>query len=132
MDAGSHRCQRLRRLHPARQLRHLPILPIDGGAEELPPSQYEQFVARALESSSTASTAAQRAAASAASTASNAAQVQTAAQRTSADSAAASRCAARAEAAAAQAEELVPKITQKNRKDGTYDGYVMGAGNHVR
>ena len=89
------------------------ILPIDGGAEELPPSQYEQFVARVLESASTASTAAQRAAASAASTASNAAQAQTAAQRTSADSAAASRCAARAEAAAAQAEELVPKITQK-------------------
>ena len=89
------------------------ILPTDGGAEELPPSQYEQFVARVLESASTASTAAQRAAASAASTASNAAQAQTAAQRTSADSAAASRCAARAEAAAAQAEELVPKITQK-------------------
>ena len=89
------------------------ILPIDGGAEELPPSQYEQFVARVLESASTASTAAQRAAASAASTASNAAQAQTAAQRTSADSAAASRCAARAEAAAARAEELVPKITQK-------------------
>ena len=82
------------------------ILPTDGGVEELPPSQYEQFVARVLESASTASTAAQRAAASAASTASNAAQAQTAAQRTSADSAAASRCAARA-------EELVPKITQK-------------------
>lgn len=48
------------------------ILPTDGGAEELPPSQYEQFVARVLESASTASTAAQRAAASAASTASNA------------------------------------------------------------
>jgi hypothetical protein len=63
------------------------ILPTDGGAEELPPSQYEQFVARVLESASTASTAAQRAAASAASTASNAAQAQTAAQRTSADSA---------------------------------------------
>ena len=41
------------------------ILPTDGGAEELPPSQYEQFVARVLESASTASTAAQRAAASA-------------------------------------------------------------------
>lgn len=39
------------------------ILPTDGGAEELPPSQYEQFVARVLESASTASTAAQRAAA---------------------------------------------------------------------
>lgn len=43
------------------------ILPTDGGAEELPPSLYEQFVARVLESASTASTAAQRAAASAAS-----------------------------------------------------------------
>ena len=48
-------------------------------AEELPPSLYEQFVARVLESSSSASTAAQRAAASAASTAANAAQAQTAA-----------------------------------------------------
>lgn len=45
------------------------ILPTDGGAEELPPSQYEQFVARVLESASTASTAAQRAAASAAASA---------------------------------------------------------------
>ncbi len=42
------------------------ILPTDGGAEELPPSQYEQFVARVLESASTASTAAQRAEAAAA------------------------------------------------------------------
>ena len=63
------------------------ILPIDDDAEELPPSLYEQFVARVLESSSSASTAAQRAAASAASTAANAAQAQTAAQRTSTDSA---------------------------------------------
>ena len=97
------------------------ILPTDGGAEELPPSQYEQFVARVLESASTASTAAQRAAASAASTASNAAQAQTAAQRTSADSAAASRCASRAEAAAARAEELVPtdgQVVSVNGKSG--------------
>ncbi len=97
------------------------ILPTDGGAEELPPSLYEQFVARVLESSSSASTAAQRAAASAASTASNAAQAQTAAQRTSADSAAASRCAARAEAAAARAEELVPtdgQVVSVNGKSG--------------
>ena len=84
------------------------ILPTDGGAEELPPSQYEQFVARVLESASAASTAAQRAAASAASTAASAAQAQSAAQRTSTDSASASCCAARAEAAAARAEELVP------------------------
>ena len=32
------------------------ILPIDDDAEELPPSLYEQFVARVLESSSSAST----------------------------------------------------------------------------
>ena len=57
------------------------ILPTDGGTEELPPSLYEQFVARVLESASTASTAAQRAAASAASCTANAAQAQTAAQR---------------------------------------------------
>jgi len=84
------------------------ILPTDGGTEELPPSLYEQFVARVLESSSAASTAAQKAAASAASTAANAAQAQAAAQRTSADSAAAANCAARAETAAAKAEALVP------------------------
>lgn len=97
------------------------ILPTDGGAEELPPSLYEQFVARVLENSSSASTAAQRAAASAASTAANAAQAQTAAQRTSADSANASQCAARAEAAAARAEELVPtdgQVVSVNGKSG--------------
>ena len=97
------------------------ILPTDGGSEELPPSQYEQFVARVLESASNASTAAQRAAASAASTAANAAQAQTAAQRTSTDSAAAARCAARAEAAAARAEELVPEngqVVSVNGKSG--------------
>ena len=94
------------------------ILPIDDDAEELPPSLYEQFVARVLESSSSASTAAQRAAASAAS---NAAQAQTAAQRTSTDSANASQCAARAEAAAARAEELVPtdgQVVSVNGKSG--------------
>ena len=97
------------------------ILPTDGGAEELPPSQYEQFVARVLESASTASTAAQRAAASAASTAANAAQARSAAQRTSTDSASAARCAARAEAAAARAEELVPtdgNVVSVNGKSG--------------
>ena len=97
------------------------ILPIDDDAEELPPSLYEQFVARVLESSSSASTAAQRAAASAASTAANAAQAQTAAQRTSTDSANASQCAARAEAAAARAEELVPtdgQVVSVNGKSG--------------
>ena len=39
------------------------ILPTDGGTEELPPSLYEQFVARVLESASTAATAAQSASA---------------------------------------------------------------------
>ena len=80
------------------------ILPIDDDAEELPPSLYEQFVARVLESSSSASTAAQRAAASAASTGANASQ-----------------CAARAEAAAARAEELVPtdgQVVSVNGKSG--------------
>ena len=57
------------------------ILPTDGGTEELPPSLYEQFVARVLESASTASTAAQRAAASAASCTANAARAETAAAR---------------------------------------------------
>lgn len=83
------------------------ILPTDGGAEELPPSLYEQFVARVLESASTASTAAQRAAASAASCTANAAQAQTAAQR--------------AETAAARAEALAPeegRVVSVNGKAG--------------
>lgn len=83
------------------------ILPTDGGTEELPPSLYEQFVARVLESASTASTAAQRAAASAASCTANAAQAQTAAQR--------------AETAAARAEALAPeegRVVSVNGKAG--------------
>ena len=40
-------------------------LPTDGGSEDLPPTLYEQFVARVLESASTAATAAQSASASA-------------------------------------------------------------------
>lgn len=97
------------------------ILPTDGGTEELPPSMYEQFVARVLESASSASTSAQKAAASAASTAANAAQAQTAAQRTSTDSANAAQSAARAEAAAARAEELAPeegRVVSVNGKAG--------------
>ena len=38
-------------------------LPTDGGSEDLPPTLYEQFVARVLESASTAATAAQSASA---------------------------------------------------------------------
>ena len=97
------------------------ILPTDGGTEELPPSLYEQFVARVLESASSASTSAQKAAASAAATAANAAQAQTAAQRTGTDSASAAQSAARAEAAAARAEELAPaegRVVSVNGKAG--------------
>ena len=85
------------------------ILPTDGGAEELPPSLYEQFVARVLESAGTASTAAQRAAASAASCTANAAQAQTAAQRAETGRTAALEAADRAETAAARAEALAPE-----------------------
>ena len=85
------------------------ILPTDGGTEDLPPSLYEQFVARVLESASTASTAAQKAAANAASTAASAAQAQAAAQRAGTDSSSAVQAAARAQAAAARAEELAPE-----------------------
>ena len=97
------------------------ILPTDGGTEELPPSLYEQFVARVLESASSASTSAQKAAASAAATAANAAQAQTAAQRTGTDSASAAQSAVRAEAAAARAEELAPeegRVVSVNGKAG--------------
>lgn len=97
------------------------ILPTDGGTEELPPSLYEQFVARVLESASSASTSAQKAAASAAATAANAAQAQTAAQRTGTDSASAAQSAVRAEAAAARAEQLAPeegRVVSVNGKAG--------------
>lgn len=97
------------------------ILPTDGGAEELPPSLYEQFVARVLESASTASTAAQRAAASAASCTANAAQAQTAAQRAETGRTAALEAADRAETAAARAEALAPeegRVVSVNGKAG--------------
>ena len=51
-------------------------LPTDGGSEDLPPTLYEQFVARVLESASTAATAAQSASASAERCTSSAAQAQ--------------------------------------------------------
>ena len=97
------------------------ILPTDGGTEELPPSLYEQFVARVLESASTASTAAQKAAANASRTAASAAQAQAAAQRADTDSSNAAQAAARAQAAAARAEELVPeegRVVSVNGKAG--------------
>ena len=83
-------------------------LPTDGGSEDLPPTLYEQFVARVLESASTAATAAQSASASAERCTSSAAQAQTAARQASTSSTAAAGCASRAEAAAARAEELAP------------------------
>ena len=97
------------------------ILPTDGGTEELPPSQYEQFVARVLESASTAASAAQRAAASAASISSSVAQAQSAAESTRADRVSTAQYASRAEAAAARAEELVPtdgNVVSVNGKSG--------------
>ena len=97
------------------------ILPIDDDAEELPPSLYEQFVARVLESASTAATAAQSASASAERCTSSAAQAQTAARQASTSSTAAAGCASRAEAAAARAEELAPadgQVLSVNGKSG--------------
>ena len=63
-------------------------LPTDGGSEDLPPTLYEQFVARVLESASTAATAAQSASASAERCTSSAAQAQTAARQASTSSSA--------------------------------------------
>ena len=96
-------------------------LPTDGGSEELPPSVYEQFVARVLESASTAATAAQSASASAERCTSSAAQAQTAARQASTSSTAAAGCASQAEAAAARAEELAPadgQVLSVNGKSG--------------
>ena len=89
-----------------------PTLPTDGGSQELPPTLYEQFVARVLESASTAANAAQSAAANAARCSTDAANAQTAARQASTSSTAASGCADRAEAAAARAELLAPKEGQ--------------------
>ena len=96
-------------------------LPTDGGSEDLPPTLYEQFVARVLESASTAATAAQSASASAERCTSSAAQAQTAARQASTSSTAAAGCASRAEAAAARAEELAPadgQVLSVNGKSG--------------
>ena len=96
-------------------------LPTDGGSEDLPPTLYEQFVARVLGSASTASTAAQSASANAERCASSAAQAQTAARQASTSSTAAAGCASRAEAAAARAEELAPadgQVLSVNGKSG--------------
>ena len=96
-------------------------LPIDGGVEDLPPSQYEQFVARVLESAGTAARAAQNAAASESSAAASAAQAQAAAGKAVAGGTQAADGAARAEAAAARAEAIVPEdgtVRSVNGKGG--------------
>ena len=79
-------------------------LPTDGGSEELPPSVYEQFVARVLESARAAAESARRAENGAADTAVQAALAQKAADKILADRTDADACAKRAEAAALRAE----------------------------
>ena len=75
-------------------------LPTDGGSEELPPSVYEQFVARVLESAHAAAESARRAENGAADTAMQAALAQKTADKILADRTDAEASAKRAEAAA--------------------------------
>ncbi len=96
-------------------------LPTDGGSEDLPPTLYEQFVARVLESASSAASAAQKAAASASGAADSAADARAAALQTGTDRSTAADCAARAEAAASRAELLSPadgRVLSVNGKGG--------------
>ena len=96
-------------------------LPTDGGSEELPPSVYEQFVARVLESARAAAESARRAENGAADTAVQAALAQKAADKILADRTDADACAKRAEAAALRAENYAPKdgtVLSVNGKGG--------------
>lgn len=96
-------------------------LPTDGGSEELPPSVYEQFVARVLESARAAAESARRAENGAADTAVQAALAQKAADKILADRTDADACAKRAEAAALRAESYAPKdgaVLSVNNKGG--------------
>ena len=96
-------------------------LPTDGGSEELPPSVYEQFVARVLESARAAAESARRAENGAADTAAQAALAQKAADKILADRTDADACAKRAEAAALRAESYAPKdgaVLSVNSKGG--------------
>ena len=88
-------------------------LPTDGGSEELPPSVYEQFVARVLESARAAAESARRAENGAADTAVQAALAQKAADKILADRTDADACAKRAEDAALRAESYAPKPTAR-------------------
>ncbi len=83
-------------------------LPTDGGEAELPPSQYEQFVARVLESASDAASAAKKASAAQAKAAQYAGQVGDAAAQSKVSCNEAADYAARAEAAAHRAEAFAP------------------------
>ena len=96
-------------------------LPTDGGSEELPPSVYEQFVARVLESARAAAESARRAENGAADTAVQAALTQKAADKILADRTDADACAKRAEAAALRAESFAPaggQVLSVNGKGG--------------
>ena len=99
-------------------------LPTDGGSEDLPPTLYEQFVARVLESARAAAESARRAENGAADTAVQAALAQKAADKILADRTDADACAKRAEDAALRAESYAPK-------DGTVLS-VNGKGGAVR
>ena len=96
-------------------------LPTDGGSEDLPPSLYEQFVARVLESAQAAAASARKAEAGAADTARQAELAQSAADKILADRTDAADCAARAEAAAIRAESYAPTdgtVLSVNSKGG--------------
>ena len=96
-------------------------LPTDGGSEELPPSVYEQFVARVLESAHAAAESARRAENGAADTAMQAALAQKTADKILADRTDAEACAKRAEAAALRAESYAPTdgtVLSVNSKGG--------------
>ncbi len=98
-------------------------LPTDG-TEEIAPSQYEQFIARVLESASHAADAAQRSAANAAQALASAEQAKGAVQQIVNDRSYAAACATRAEAAAARAEKAAPaegQVVSVNGKGGAVE-----------
>lgn len=83
-------------------------LSVHGAEEEISPSLYEQFVARVLESASTASAAAQKSAGYAQAAEQSCTQVDAAVKKILADRTDAAECAARAEDAAQRAEQIAP------------------------
>lgn len=98
-------------------------LPTDGSAE-ISPSQYEQFVARVLESASTAAEAAKKAAANADDARISAEQAKGSVQQIINDRSYAAACAVRAEEAAARAERSAPtdgQVLSVNGKGGAVE-----------